>query len=733
MDGEAAAAFHVELTARVHDDLGGLEGTFHVEGPPGWVLADPLRALPDPPSDLQLPRTFPGPVSRGGIVVTPLGNGDFRFVTTLPARFGPYGATAHGAFANGGWYPQLLVGEGLPLVDWEVHVTLPEGATGALGGEVGPGVLTFSGPADRVPLAVLPRARTTALTPEVTLLTRGRPSRRLLRELGAPEGRGVVVRAPLRRRLTADGPGLVYLSDRAFRLTPGLEPAHRRAVSRGLAAGLSALPDDFDRDFVGAATTAEVRGMDRVLGAFRWVPQVNWLLVSQRIPFWAETTGQAWPADPVVDDLSELYDPHWPGTAAVAAVADRHGVGGVREVAAALAAGRVSPIDLSELRRSPPVQDVVLTVGDDALTLERRVLPGASSTPVTVRLDGVDAVVELPPGPTAVPLPQPARRVSLDPLRHLPQTSRIEESWPPRWDATFAGWVDGVNLSQGQVWVGGQSTLRRWWNTHDLFLGSVYNSQSDLVGVRVGYLRKEGPLLDGITRPLRLRFDVGSALLNPSFSPTEGLAATLDTAASIAWDDRVGLDFPLRGQRVGAGVGAGGIPGSSETWTSANVNGLWVGSPHPRVAFAGRGLLSIARSPANHRLLLLGGDVGIRSVPALPACPAEGEACLPVATERATGVVELRTAPIRNASVPLLLAWGSELQLTVGLEGLVANVGGDVVSASGVTLGALALAEVFGVDAAALGLTAAFRTSTTGLPLPRNAPPQLYLRFEQTF
>ena len=127
-----------------------------------------------------------------------------------------------------------------------------------------------------------------------------------------------------------------------------------------------------------------------------------------------------------------------------------------------------------------------------------------------------------------------------------------------------------------------------------------------------------------------------AALLDPAFSPTNGLAPTLDMSTSIAWDDRVALDFPLRGKRVSFGVGGGVIPGSDETWTNAGVGALGIVSPHPRVALAARAGGAVAQSPAVHRLLVLGGDSGIRSIPNLPACPAD-PCSSPVALRSRTG------------------------------------------------------------------------------------------------
>ncbi len=752
----------VEITAVVADDLRSVDGTLVITGLDGApVLADPLAALPDPTQDLHAFRTFPGAPSRGVVEHTIGADGTITFHAELPRRWGPVGSTGQGLFANGAWYPQLLDEDGVPIVDWTVTVELPDGVTGTVGRSAGVGTLTWTGRSDRVALAAVRRGRLTPVEGgqrRVTVLSKGRPRGRVVKEVGRLSDLvpvpldGVVVEAPLRRRLWTASSDVVFLSDRAFRLTPGLEFAHRSSVAKGLATGLLGEEDPFERELAGAVLGEIVEDeltlldTDRLLDVFSWIPMVNSMLARQRIAFYSDILDRAWPADPVKEDLSEVFDPHVPGTAAAAAIADRYGEPPLRELGLALAEGQPAadalaegglPADLLDRFREPPLpQDYVLEVRDDAVVLERRVDAAAPSEIVTLVVDGERATVDAPPGVTTVPLAQPARSVVLDPDLHLSQTSRVRDAWPARYDVTAAGWITGADLSQGRVYLGGQTTVRRAWDTRTLAIGSAYNSLSDLVGVRLGYIRRAGPLIDGLVRPHRLQVGLGAAVLNEGFADTDGLAVALDLGLSWVWDTRVSWDFPLRGQRLAVLVGAGGIPQTEETWTSASAQAVGIVSPHPRWALAGRTTAAIARSPLPHRLLVLGGDQAMRSIPSLPACPDAlytPAPCQPVATERALATAEVRWAPIRGWSVPAVLAWGTELQLTGGVEGLVARVDGEPVAEAGLTAGLSAHADSFGIESSGIGITAGWPIAAYGLDLERTPWPQLYLRFGQAF
>lgn len=758
-----ADAADVRIDATVDPDLRTVRGTLALsEGSAGWV--DPLALLPDPPDDLQALRTFPGAPRHGRVSWEAGADGVLTFEARLPRRFGALGATARGLFASGGWYPQRIGPQGLPLDRFDVTVRLPAGALGALGDSVGAGELRWTGTAERAPLAVVPRGRITPITAgrsELWLLTRGRPRRALVRDLADQAAllplplSGVVVEGPLRRRLVRPSPGLAFVSDRAFRLTPGFRFAHRRAVGRGLAESLVEVDDPFDRSLAGAAlgriqaARLEATDTGELLGWFRWVPQINALLSSRRLPFYGEVLDLTWPTDPVRDDLAESLAPRAPGTAVLAQVDDRFGPGAGTALGLRLAAGddratacAATGVDCAWLagwQRDVPPQDYRIEVRGGLVTVERDAPPGAPDETVVLAVDGERLPLALDPGPHPLALPSPPRRLVLDPDGHVSQTSRLGDSWPPRYDWTVAGWIDPINLTQAQLFAAGWLTLRRADDTHNLWFGSLSNSRSNLITAEVGWLRKEGPLLDGWTRPHRVRLDASVSLLDPRFAETEGARVALDGSWSWAWDDRVGADFPLRGKRIGVASGGGGVPGTDQVWISGSAHAVGVVSFHPRHAIAGRVTAAIARSPLPHRLLTLGGEGAMRSIPALPACPALDEEgapapCTEVATERGIGMVEYRWAPLRNLSVPLGLAWGSELQLAAGLEGLAARVDDHPAFATGVTAGVFALADVLGAQSQGAGLTLGWPLAWDGIPsLAPTAWPEVYLRFEQAF
>lgn len=780
----ALAAPQIRIEATVDPSLQRVTGT--MELPEQLELLDPLSLLPEPGDDLQLLRTYPGAPSTGEVVWHRDGD-HLTFEATLPRRYGALGATRrHGLFANGGWYPQPTDGEAMPIATWDVVVHLPEGTTGALGDAVGTGTLAWHGQGERASLAVLPRGQLTRLEGphhDVTLLTRAAPRPGLLRALerslqqlpasvahgplvGDPDDQqavfdglliqGAVVQTPQRRRLVRHGPGLAYLSDRAFRLSPGLGFVHRDAVDRGLLAAWVDDPDPFERELaaeaMGQVHELSVGGPNtgRLLRTFRWLPQVNSLLASRRTPFYSEILEQTHPGDPVLDDLVEVVDPYTSGRVVIAQLDDRYGQGTGRCVGYGLATGRelsqvatacsVDPAWLEGWRAPYPAQDYVLTVEPDQITIDRQAPEGAQPEAVGLRIDRHTQTLLLSPGVHTLPLAQPPSSVSLDPRRHTQQLSRSGDGWPPRYDLTFSAWLTTINLSEVQVFGIGSATLRRLYDTHNLWIGSISNSASDLVAINLSYLRKEGPLLDGLRRPHRLRLKAGASLLDSSFAETNGLQIALDTRASWTHDTRVSGDFPLRGHRITAAIGGGHIPGTDDVWGNASLSALGIASLHPRHAVAAHGSLAAARSALPHRLLTLGGASRMRSIPILGACEGDDDEdptqCNQLTSERAVARLEYRAAPARGWSVPLLLAWGTELQLTAGLEGTVARtIDGQGVWATGLTAGALGLGDVLGAESSGVGVTAAWPVAWSPLltEIQGGPIPELYLRFTQAF
>jgi len=767
------------IEATVHADLRTIEGVLTLSDDLDTRLVDPLALLPEPEDDRTLFRTYPGAPHHGRVDFERQPDGRWSFRAHLPRRFGATGATRHGLFANGAWYPQPVTEAavtealppdwGIPVVDWEVTLTLPERATGALGDQVGGGTLTWSGRAERVPLAVTRRGVLTEIGSDdarLSCLTRGKPRRVLVTELTkqlaiaaehSPALEGACVEAPLRRRLVRSGPGLAYVSDRAFRLTPPLQRFHRVAVTRGVLQSLLPEPDPFLRELQAAEiSTAHADALkgadaDTLLRKLQWLPSINILLSSRRMPFYSEILELPHPGDPLRDDLLEILDPHTPGTVVMAQLQDTFGPQARIETA--------PEAWLSAWRVPYPEQDYLLEVDKRAQTATvTRIAPAdAPSETVVLSIDGERhtwvAGSPDPEDPTSDPddqhtfsLPEEARRITLDPDRHLGQLSRVGDAWPQRYQVTLAMGVSTINLTQLRLLGAGWMTLRKQDDTRNLWIGSIYNGFNDLVGTRLRYLRKAGPLQDGYSRPHVFGVAVENSVLNPRFAETDGFKLGVGGSLSYAWDTRISGHFPLRGQRIGVYGGGGYVPGTDAFWSDAGARAVGVVSPHPRHALAAETSVAVARSSVAHRLLSMGGAGAMTSLPALPACPNPDEdgnrqPCQVLATQRALIATEYRWAPLRNASVPMLLAWGNELQLSGGLEAIAARVRGEPAYAAGVTAGISGVGDILGADPTLMGVTLGWPLWWQGIRDPDRTPfpgtnvplPEIYLRWSQAF
>ncbi|MBW2256658.1 MAG: hypothetical protein JRI25_18965, partial [Deltaproteobacteria bacterium] len=706
-------------------------------------------------------RTYPGRPERGVVRYTRLDDHQWSFYAVPPRRFGDIGAIKRfGLFGNGGWYPQPIVEDGLPIAEWTVRVRIPDGTLGALGDTWGSDTLEWSGTGERASLAVLPRGVATSLPitnlaeeqATVTLLSRRKPRKVLVKELSkqladtATEGaswRGVVVEAPLRRRLARPGRGLAYVSDRAYRVTAGFQRFHRVGVTRGVMEAFVDHGDPFVRAV--SASGLSLRHAQVIAGAdarsllryLSWIPTIDAILHSHRMPYYAEILEQAHPGDPVRDDLVEMFAPHAPGTAIALQLEDRYGPGtawvvsegvvlGLSLERSAIIAG-VSPSWLQSWRTPYPEQDYRLTVQPDPplVRVEREAPSTAPVEAVVVAIDGERSVRVMGPGPDTVVLLPPQRPTSVvvDPGRHTSQASRLGDAWPPRYHVNLAASITSINLSEGYLAGWGAAYLRRSGDTHNVLSGTIYTNSSSLVGLSFRFTRKEGRLLDGLSRPHRISLSFNPTLLNPRYASTDDGRVSLGAGLQYGWSSRTYTLFPVRGHGVALSLNAGFVPSTDRRWARVGAGWSGVASPHPRHALAAHADGAIATGDVDHRLLSLGGIDNLRSIPVNEV----------IGTRRAVGLVEYRTALIRHASVPMLLGFGTELQLDVGGEVGAVWVDGAAKSAAGITVGITGVGEVFGFEERAVGVTVGWPVWVDGFESSRAGKPAWYLRWAQAF
>jgi len=419
-----AQAARIVVEAEVRPDLQTVVGTMRVEGE-GIRLVDPQSLLPMPTDDRERRRTFPNGPEKGWIHLESLGDGRYAFHSILPARYDATGKVpGRGLYANGLWLPQPVTGTALAPVDWVVDVTLPPDTVAILNGVAGTDAVRWNGTAERVAIAVIPHAYASFLRlPEgqVAVVSDHHISSRETDHLEAiladawpsedPPSFMVVV-SPLRRRLVRAAPGMLFLSDRALRMTDGLWHYHVGAVRKGLLeAGLTAIGDPFARAFVATALSdarAAQPDANRLLGWISWIPLVDYLLYSGSLPFYSEVFDETYPADPLADDLAELFGhEQQPARAVVRMIDAQFGAGTSEKIARDVVAGKPFeaaladadiPLDLvTQWRRAGPEQNLHLDVKrqpDRTWTaqVQREVTVDAPPIAVPIRMDGLETV-----------------------------------------------------------------------------------------------------------------------------------------------------------------------------------------------------------------------------------------------------------------------------------------------------------------------------------------------------
>ncbi|MED5372779.1 MAG: hypothetical protein VX899_17305 [Myxococcota bacterium] len=676
-----ALGAQLELSATVDPDLRGLSG--QLLHPPGLALDSALERLPGPQDDLVHRRTYPGAQDDGELVFASEDTVT-TFQTRLPHRYGALGwERGRGLWGNGGWYPQPLPaeeGQPLDIHDWTVTLELPPGTVGVLNGQAGEGTLRWEGPAERLSIAVLAKGRLEELTPGLWLLADGprRPRRdaalvALAALMPADARPTVVVEAPQYRRLVRTGPGVLYLSDAAWRTPEALWRFHNQAVLEGLLAASLDHPLRLLRGLYAAARVPTLESelqsasADQVLRFAAFLPLVDMLLYSGRVPFHAELFDEVHPGDPLRDDLSELYSGELdPGVLAVK-VDDREGAG---TAWAWVQEWLAQDSEVAEIRASLspwlgpwPEQDLVMDVRQDGeqwgVALERLTAENAPAESVPISIDGQLQTWQTQPGPDSAWIPLQARpdAVRLDPDGHLQQTDRSGERWPGGWTVVGTAAPTAYDLSQGILYGSANLRFRRRYDTRNLYTGSASIGAQDRLRLQGGYARYFGPLTDRRTRAGYAYLWTGGAWLSPAYRARVDGRYTLESGLTLSWDTRVDWRFPLHGHRLRASIDGGVVPESGHRWVGTQLSAMQLWAPHPRIVLAGTLSGGVTTGQVQHRLLSLGG-------PMLSVPPGRV-----VGQSRAVAAAELRVLAAKNLSVPLLwLYWLDEVQLTGGLE-----------------------------------------------------------------
>lgn len=716
-----------------------IRGTVTADGPVVWM--DPLAVLPSPETNRDTLRTFPDAANTGSVVwqVRPSLAGVIAFRTQLPERFGDVGwLPGRGMWANGGWCPLPVDERGNALVvDWTVHVRVPNDSVGVLGGRTGTD-LHWAGRGDRAPLAVLSHAHVTDVVVaggNIRFVETGPPERHTHREVerivaeawpfAGPPNLVIVEDFDL-QRLARPAPGMVFLADRAFRIFPGLERFHRSAVRRAILAASAPAPDAWTREFVatGLESGLPVPSVKSALGWLAWNPVVDELLYDGTLPYFTDVFNEAHQDAP---DWIGARSSRIAGRAAALQLDDIAGPGTASNLAGLVIAG--ASVEQAAGLLAIPDEVVSAWSAPYVPTQNYRAEKGrivrdapADAPQETVRFD-VDGERRPPwftaTGPDALVI-RDAHRIRVDPDAHTAEGELADNSWPSRWTPILTGWVDDISPSQGTFTIWGQLALRRQNDSRNLYFGALSHDAQDLASAELGWVRWLGPLLDRRRRQHRFYLLTGPSILDPAFRPTNAGSVAIGGTANYTWDTREEEAVAFEGHRSSVGGGGGFIPGAGVAWATAGVSHAHLLPVSPRFVFAARGKAGWSSGVVEHRLLPIGGADNVRSL------PENGF----VANERAVASVEVRWAPLRHASLPLGVAWLDEIQFVPGLDSGIGWRGSEMAAGVGATFGVFGSADFLGAKPELVGVSFAWPLWSQGVAA---TGPQVYLAFNHAF
>ena len=752
----------VYLVATVHENLQVITGSMWIEGESSIGIVDLLSKLEVPSNDLERRRTFVGPAETGWVHTVSFSDTKpnlWSFHAIMPRRYDATGfVPGKGLYANGLWHPHLMQDGTLQSARWHVEIRLPPGVTGVLNGTVDDSILRWSGVTDRLALAVLPQAHISQWEEDntrYTLVSRG--TKQAKRDLALQEATQTpfpgpaadsvtIVETPALRTLARTGPGMVFLSHKAFRVTGPLRVAHRSPVRRAILEATLPITDFTERQFAAWVLnkTEPEPAAKKVLGPFAWIPEIDNLLNDGRLPFYAELFGDGTTTHPVPLDPTGIIATVPPpgvienrlnqlGDGDSALMVAQHLAAGFSLAQATAHSGIDSNASRSAFR-STPAAELQLRMRNRGfkkqLTLQRSQFVGGSSA-IPLEVNGQKSTWLPDPNERTldVPLSETPERAELDPDRVFIQSYRGDDLWQKDMSTIVSAYLSEVAITSRRVSGGAALTWKRNGPSIWRWQLSASSNEDDLVSSYATAYRSLGPLVDLRERTVLAWFGAGPGWLNPSYYPITGGQGTVSMRGGIRWDTRTDRHFPRSGHRLAVGGTHGWIvpdtahAGQYSSWSSASQTAMILVPIANGFTSAHQVRTGLAQSPIPHKLLSLGGGSGLLGV---DPTAVRGNAVI-------SGKTELRWLPMHHASIPAPLMWVSDLQLTAGLEAGRMWSQTTPKTAVGWRAGIAGMADLFGVRPTMLGLWAGRPFYACDESLMSNTWPQITLMGFQPF
>ena len=179
-------------------------------------------------------------------------------------------------------------------------------------------------------------------------------------------------------------------------------------------------------------------------------------------------------------------------------------------------------------------------------------------------------------------------------------------------------------------------------------MASTNPIETAMVHYNLGY--GFGRLTDRRNRIYRVHLGPAISWLNPDFRHLQDGKNAIDIRAGFRVDTRDNYPLSMKGYRFATEAIYGWIPNREDDWLTSRTQAIIYSRITPDVVLATQAKVAFTDSQVAHRKLALGGGNGIQGPPIDHV----------IGNKRGIAVAELRHMPIRDASIPMWLWWGSK-------------------------------------------------------------------------
>ncbi|MGC6508923.1 MAG: hypothetical protein ACON4U_10930 [Myxococcota bacterium] len=568
--------------AFVHSALGNEPNILHAQYEPdghqikgtltsnetAWLT--PLNSLTVPNVQWLVERSFPFEINHGQITLSE-NTEILGFDTKLPQRWDLAGWDHSGLYMNGLWHPQFTeYREEL----WTVQINVPDDYWVVLNGQISKGDTTWTGQAHVHDLTILPNIEVYDTGQHIIVSAHSavNQAERLEFCLSKSYPKTTVVVAPMHHRLAVAGQDQVWLSAHALEGDLELWKTHCDTVDRTFQAVHSPENTHWKRQLDGYIRTQPALKLEPQLETFKWLPQIDFLLYSGRLPYQSDIFNR----EPLylVPNWADAYPQQYPLTNVYHHLMRTLTIEELQRL-------KEETIPLEPQLRSMNIPEKQLEIWQSEPKMhnffirrkDRRpwlFYEGDQVTPfhfpIKVRIDGIEHDIQVDHLEKGVMLPN-GDSYWIDPDETFYQTNRMDDQYPTKWHITGLIFPYSISTDNWYPSISGNLSARPHAKHPFRIVSAMNTSPTILLNIEQYVIYGWGPLLDSRVRPLNTWLSGGVQFPDDFQKPVQ----TIEIGSS--YNNRSSWLFPREG--IGSQVAVGRSQSAEQTWMTSRAS--WTG------------------------------------------------------------------------------------------------------------------------------------------------------------